>query len=284
MKKSAIKLTMSVVMLVFTAAALVVGAVAWFNVNYNVGGNSGSVGIEYDANGGSADFVPGDGFGGENPDILFPGDRTDYKFALKNTSENAKNYVFYIKSLSVAYPSENVKNRADYYNTAAADSYEYYDETTKKWFGYNGLRDAGNLEKAAFYEKFVTSVTNTLKVAVVPDDGTPVDAAIAAHAAAMAYMTDVASYYDEHGNTSFYGRTDAFVVDGSADDPKINDRLAADFGMTVSAGATGYYRLLLLCDGEIRPTATIDGTKFRMTNSNAFMWQNVSATVLVKEV
>ena len=284
MKKSAIKLTLSVIMLVFTAAALVVGAVAWFASNYNVGGNSGNIGIAYDQNGGSADFVPGDGFGGENPDMLVPGDRAEFKFALKNTSDAAKNYVFYIKSLSVVYPTAEVKNKAEYSHIANADNYEYYDAASVAWIKYNGLRDATDAEKTTFYEKFVTSITNTLKVAVVPADGTTVDDAIAVNADKMAYMTEVDSYYDAHGNTSFYGQTDVFVVDGTADAPKINDKLAANFPLTVAAGETGYYRLLLLCDGDIYPTATVNGTKYRMTNSNAFMWQSVFATVVVKEV
>lgn len=285
MKKTSLKLMVSVIMLVLTAAMAVSVTVAWLAVNREVGGSTGNTDISYNENGGSADFRPGDGFGSESPSLLFAGDRTEYKFSLKNDSDNDKNYVFSFNDLFVTYPAATVKSEKNYYNIAVADG-DYKictDEAADTWVGYNGLREAKDAEKAAFYEKFVTPVTNAIKIAIVEDTdngATALDELIANNKNNFVALTDVSSYFDRRGNTDFYGATEGLDVDGEG---FINNKLES-FTMTVAAGNTVSYRFIVVFDENEFATTTVGGVTYRMMNSNAFMWQKLSATVVVKEV
>lgn len=284
MKSSVIKLLLSALMLAFTAAVFAGVAFAWFASNTRVGGSAGNIGIEYDDSGGSADFVPGEGFGGIVPDSLHPGDAIEYKFSLKNSADNAKDYVFAFVDMAVRYPPSDVSEQTGRSNVVnAVEDYTYL-AADGAWRKYNGLRDKSEAERLAFYEKFVTAFADALKIAVVPDDGTPAAAAIAAYNADFVYLGELPSYYDKSGATDFYGKTEDIIVRDTAAQSPLNQTLAAKFPLHADAAGEGKYRLLLVFDGETYATATVDGVKYRLNNSNAFLWQQLFATVVVREV
>lgn len=277
MKKGTLKLISSAVMLVITAVLLVGVTFAWFATNRNVDGNVGNTDIAYDANGGSADFKPGDGFGDEHPTTLFAGDFTEYTFSLRNETANEKNYVFRFNTLSVTYPTADVIEKKNYKNAVTVDrDYEY--KVGEEWVRYDGMKNATFEQKEAFYKKFVTPMTNAVKVAVVENDGTTSLTDLVAETTNFVHLSSVSSYFDRNDDTEFYGASDIL------DHEVTNTHLATNFGMTVAGNSEKSYRMIVVYDGETFATATVDGVEYRMMNSNAFMWQSLSATVVVKEV
>lgn len=288
LKKHAIKLILSALMLAFTVTAMIGLAFAWFNYNDGVSGDAGNTNIVYDENNGSSDFVPGDGFGGGKSMDMTSGDYAQFRFSLNNVSGTVdKSYVFSFVGLSVSYPTENDMQKSDYMNAASVNSYERLD-APDSWVKYDGLRDASDKARAEFYRYFVTAMTDAFTIAIVPDDGSTLTEANEAHADKFVSLSSVGSYYGKNASVDYNGRTEAVDV------AELNETLATNFALAAAAGESVSYRLLVRYDGEVCPEVTIgdlilDGGvtvpagTYRMKNSNAYLFQSFVATVVVKE-